>query len=107
MVRRVPLKGMDLLGQCALRAGGKRGKHFFIEVDSSLDRAQAWAILLHEWAHALNWTEGEPDHSAQWGKTLAELWREHVSDSDYEAELWALSPQPASWPSRRKHSHGG
>ncbi len=31
--------------------------------------------LHHEWAHALEWNDGEPDHSDAWGVAYATIYR--------------------------------
>jgi len=83
-VYRRPLKDKDLLGDCLL-IDGKHGKYFRIRVCSSLPVGLAFGILLHEWAHAMTWDQShQEDHGDAWALAYAELWREHMGDSDYE-----------------------
>lgn len=86
-VRRQYLKGENVLGDCLLIDGNKHGKYFRIRICSTLSLQHAWTTLLHEWAHAMTWDQSHhEDHGDAWGQTFAELWREHMGDSDYEDE---------------------
>jgi hypothetical protein len=77
-VRRVKLSGFE--GRC-----WKHGKHFHIQIDSTLDEDRAINVLLHEWAHARAWNHrldaattddafNKLAHDAAWGVAYAEVY---------------------------------
>ena len=51
-----PSKMEGLTGACS-----KKGKGFLIEVANNLTETETEAILIHEYAHALAWSETRPD----------------------------------------------
>ncbi len=73
--------GGEYWGSCELKWKDDRPDHFVITVY----RAQWWPMLetlIHEWAHAVAWREGETvqDHGPEWGVAYAQLYQEHLDD---------------------------
>jgi hypothetical protein len=74
----MPLTNLD--GYCE-----KKGKRFFIAINSSLDEDRSIDTLIHEWAHGRSWNhlmdvadKEEFDrrvHDASWGVAYAEVYR--------------------------------
>lgn len=71
----------DCVGYTMLkRDRNNRPMHFLIVVDSG----HKWTIvkdtLIHEWAHAMTWSEHETaeDHGPEWGLAYARLYREFI-----------------------------
>ena len=64
----------------------KRGgeKRLVIRVSSLLSREAALLILLHEYAHAMEWRpdhqHGFVAHNAEWGVALAQIWTWYTPD---------------------------
>ena len=76
-VRRVQLK--DRLGDCIPRWGDQGCLlRFDIRINREISWDATWQTLLHEWAHALVWTEGETidHHDETWGIALSHCYRE-------------------------------
>jgi hypothetical protein len=78
-VYRRPLK--LCLGYTSLRFD-KNGhpSHFVIHLDKAMSWDALWQTLIHEWAHALSWIEGETicDHDPAWALALARIYQETV-----------------------------
>lgn len=72
----LPLKGDDLGSAELIVKNGKRS--FLIRLVPGLPRDTLHQILIHEWAHCLDWREEHPvltDHSATFGVCWAEVYR--------------------------------
>lgn len=53
--------------------------HFNVVVDKNLDWQAMWQTIIHEWAHALSWSEGHAtvcDHDPEWGLAYARIYQE-------------------------------
>ena len=65
------------LAECGLeRVGG--GWRFVIVIRKEARHQEAIDSLLHEWAHALSWSEGHPtltDHDETWGVCYSKVYR--------------------------------
>jgi len=70
----------DCLGYTELRYD-KRGRpsHFNIVIGKGSRQVQ-WQVLIHEWAHALCWTEGEDvcHHGPEWGLAVSRVYQEVI-----------------------------
>ena len=67
------------VGLCKLVVDEKgQPVRFIITVDSRLPWNTAWHILIHEWAHAVSWQDGETvdDHGPEWGLAVARCYTE-------------------------------
>lgn len=76
-VRRVDMKGA--LGDCGpVYDDQGRLSHFSIRIPKSAPWQLQWQVLIHEWAHARTWREGETcdDHDEAWGLEYAHIYRE-------------------------------
>jgi hypothetical protein len=61
---------------------GKHRRTFTIEVRAGLSEYETTHVLLHEWAHMLNWRPYHPlsgDHDASWGVWYARIWQKYFS----------------------------
>ena len=69
-VRREDLKRGRLYGYCRLSRDRSR---FCIGLASDLKGDRLAEYLIHEWAHAMAWTEGRAveEHDGQWGAAYA------------------------------------
>jgi len=71
-------------GDCSLIVPKKDGQdaYFLIRVDRRLPRAAQWLVLIHEYAHALQWrppiqeTQRLSDHDGEWGLAMSKCWTE-------------------------------
>lgn len=61
-------------GDCRLMTG-KRGRYFSIRINKNLSADARLYVLAHEWAHALSWKKGGPDHGEAWEKAYGRVWR--------------------------------
>lgn len=53
----------------------KTGGRFRIEIDAGLDDRGKRDCLLHEWAHALCWSEEYRQHDLAWGVAFSRCYR--------------------------------
>lgn len=71
----------DAYGLCWLARKNSKPSHFVIVIR----RFAAWAVikdtLLHEWAHAIAWSEAHDtveDHGPEWGLAMSRVYQEAV-----------------------------
>lgn len=71
----------DCLGYTELKFKDGAPHHFVIAVCSTISWEAAWQVLIHEWAHALAWTDGHEtvcDHGPEWALALSRVYQESV-----------------------------
>lgn len=66
-------------GFCNLspKKDGSAWSHFVIQISDALDYDAAWNTLMHEWAHAIAWSDSHPntkDHDPLWGVAFAKVY---------------------------------
>lgn len=87
-VRRRVMSGNDMGNTSAIfDDDGIRIQHFCITVDSRLSWEATWGTLIHEWAHAVVWKEGQDvhDHGPDWGIEYARIYRLFIEGSNADA----------------------
>jgi hypothetical protein len=81
-VYRRRLKNEDALGYTYLATtADDTPTHFVIAVDNRLSWDATWQVLIHEWAHALAWTDGHEtvdDHGPEWALALSRVYQDSV-----------------------------
>ena len=74
------------LAECALDGSG-RNRRFVIRIRPEARFNEALDSLIHEWAHALSWTDGHPsltDHDEMWGVAFSRCYRVIFPDEPVE-----------------------
>lgn len=81
-VRRRSVSG-GVLGYCTLRRDDSgHPSHFLIVLEANMSRDATVHVLMHEWAHALAWSEGHDtvcDHDPEWGLAYSRVYQEFMS----------------------------
>lgn len=78
--KRVELKGGEM-GDCDLVVG-KKETYFSIRIDKRLPLVAQWLVIVHEYAHALQWRGPVAesirldDHDGEWALAEARAWTE-------------------------------
>ena len=58
----------------------KENKRFHIHLNEKLHWDGAINVLLHEWAHALAWSDN--NHGEKWGRAFARCWRTIIDNDE-------------------------
>lgn len=86
-VKTVPLKGISADSQGVMHLGRMTG--IIIRIDPKQDWQLKFDALMHEWAHAMEWSatwaEDSPkkDHGETWGVWYSKIYR-HLIDDHWE-----------------------
>lgn len=74
--------GELVLGIACTRIASGKPLSFRIVIDSRLSAGERWDVIVHEWAHCLDWgtrfVELKNCHDARWGQHYSRAWRASV-----------------------------